>query len=297
MFNYKIDGDIDFYKELYNSLDYDSDNDKDTGNNCQITGSVLRDKFVTLECSHKFNYDALYTEICKQKFDFNSYTIDSLSKNDIKRVRDSNIDYYIKCPYCRSIQFNLLPYYDDMPFIKKYGVNTHDTDYRVVKTSYIPTYVINGSQILKLYGYIFNKGTCCKLIDMNNKQIPCYNTYVTNIIAPDGSSKHLCSIHVRDQVKQFKIEIQKKKLEDKMKAKEDKLKAKEDKMKAKEPKTKSQSQTQSNTLGNDPLEDIEEQLSSGCNAIIKTGSRKGSLCGFKIFENTMCKRHHGKNIV
>ena len=62
--NYKIEGNIDFYGSLYSSLDYDSDNEPDTEDKtqvCEITGQKLVANFVTLECNHKFNYDALYT--------------------------------------------------------------------------------------------------------------------------------------------------------------------------------------------------------------------------------------------
>ena len=301
MSNYKIEGDLDFYKELYSSLDYDSDNDtKNDTNICQITGSVLKDKFVELECSHKFNYDALYTEICKQKFDFNSYTNDILSKNDFKKVRDSDIDYYIKCPYCRNIQFTILPYYEDLTFIKKYGVNTDDTDYRVVRTSYNPSIPNNLNYTYKMYGYIFSKGKCCKIVTKNDKQIPCYNTYSTEFIPHDGSIKHFCSVHIREEVKQNKIEIQKKKFEEKMKAKEAKLKIKEEKIKIKSilstkpklPKKNIVVSTETTILEFNPL---LAELCLGCSAIIKTGPRKGSTCGFKIIENNMCKRHNSKS--
>jgi hypothetical protein len=323
MSNYKIEDNIDFYKELYNSLDYDSDTGTNTETNtktniCQITGSELKDKYVTLECSHKFNYDALYTDICKQKFEFNSYTSDVLSINDLKRIKDSNIDYYIKCPYCRNIQLELLPYYEELPFTKKYGVNTNDTDYRVVRTSNLQSNSNNGSYTYKMYGYTFKKGVCCKMVTKNNKQIPCYNTYSTELMTYDGLSKeysikHYCPIHIRGESKQNKIEIQKKKFEEKMKAKEDKLKIKEEKLKIKEDKkTQSSSLIKSklpkqnivisteNAISvfnpSETLDSIEtSQLCLGCNAIIKTGSRKGSMCGIKIYENNMCKRHKNNN--
>ena len=57
-----------FYEELYKSLDTNDDNNSNEV--CQITGMPLIDKYVTLECGHKFNYDAIYTEIHKQKFIF-----------------------------------------------------------------------------------------------------------------------------------------------------------------------------------------------------------------------------------
>ena len=321
MSNYKIEGNIDFYKELYNSLDYDSDTETNTTTNtttntktinniCQITGSELKDKYVTLECSHKFNYDALYTDICKQKFDFNSYTSDVLSSNDLKKIKDSNVDYYIKCPYCRNIQLELLPYYEELQFTKKYGVNTNDTDYRVVRTSNFQSNSNNGSYTYKMYGYIFKKEICCKMVTKNNKQIPCYNTYSTELMTYDGSIKHYCPIHIRQEIKQNKIEIQKKKFEEKMKAKEDKLKIKEENLKIKEskkiknilstePKLPKQNiviSTENTISGFTPLDSLEPaHLCLGCSAILKTGTRKGFMCSFKIYENNMCKRHNNSN--
>ena len=276
--NYKIEGNVNFYESLYSSLDYDSENDnednqiKDDNKICEITGQKLTEYFVTLECKHTFNYDALYTEICKQKFDFQSYTSDVLSKTDLKKIRDNNLDYYIKCPYCRHIQFEVLPYHDDLPFQKKYGVNTCDPDYRVIKTSYVSnTYTFN------LYGYNFTKSICCKMkTDLNNgKQVPCYNTHSTPIVAPDGTTKLFCPIHVRPEVKAFKLEVKKKAIEDKLKAKADALAAKE----AKKLSLK--------TVKNDTL-----CLPCSCTAILKTGLRKGEPCSSKALENNnTCKRH------
>ena len=293
MSNYKIEGNIDFYKELYESLDNNSDdeNKEEQKKVCLITGSELTDKFVTLDCSHTFNYNSLYTEVCKQKFEFNSYTSDVLSNTDFRKMRESNIDYYIKCPYCRKIQFNLLPYYEELQLPKKYGVNTTDTDYRVVRTSYHQAYLSNGSYVFNVYGHTFKKGTCCKFTTVNNKEIPCYNLYSTEITAPDGSIKTFCPNHVREEVKKFKIEIQKKKLEDKMKAKELKQKEKEEKKQAKLDEKIVKTPTE--TTNTDNLE--PNQLCMGCNVILKSGTRKGSECGVKIYENNMCKRHHSKN--
>jgi coenzyme F420-reducing hydrogenase gamma subunit len=119
---------------------------------------------------------------------------------------------------------------------------------------------------------------------VNNKEIPCYNLYSTEITAPDGTIKTFCPNHVREEVKKFKIEIQKKKLEDKMKAKELKQKEKEEKKQAK---------LAIKTTNADVLEPT--QLCMGCNVILKSGPRKGTECGVTIYENNMCKRHHNKN--
>jgi hypothetical protein len=303
--NYKIEGDIDFYSSLYSSLDYDSDKDKEIEEKeqlCEITGSKLTNNFVTLECNHKFNYDALYTEICKQKFTFQSYTHDVLSKKDIQKIRDSKLDYYIKCPYCRHVQFTLLPYYEDLPFQKKYGVNTNDPDYRVIKTASLNPNYLPSNYNFCVYGYQFSKGTCCKMNLINGKSVPCYNLYTTSVVAPDGSTKEFCTNHVRAEVKAFKLEVKKKAIEDKLKAKveakqkalADKAAAKEEKaLKAKEAKEAKKNQPKEPKDKNEPKETKDENntICVPCIAILKTGSRKGEACGLKSFENSLCKRH------
>jgi hypothetical protein len=268
--NYKIEGDVNFYESLYNSLEYDSDNELDDKKQiCEISGQDLKDRFVTLECSHTFNYDALYTEICKQKFDFQTYTMDTLSKKDIQAIRDKKIEYFIKCPYCRNVQFTLLPYYDDLPFAKKYGVNTDDPDFRVIKT--FSSYNVSPNHTFTLYGYQFSKGECCKTNLINGKNVPCWQKYTTPIVAPDNSTKELCSIHVRPEVKEYKLQIKKKIIEEKLLAKEQAKALKEKKAKDKK-----------DTLLCIPCK---------CIAILKTGLRKGETCDKNALENNLCKRH------
>ena len=285
--NYKIEGDINFYESLYNSLDYDSENEEDFKKQiCEISGQELKDRFVKLECNHTFNYEALYTEICKQKFDFQTYTMDTMSKKDMQTIRDKKIEYFIKCPYCRNVQFTLLPYYDDLPFAKKYGVNTDDIDFKVIKT--ISSYNVSVNHTFTLYGYPFSKGTCCKTNLINGKNVPCWQKYTTPIIAPDNTTKHLCTIHVRPEVKEYKLQIKKKIIEEKMLAKEQAkaLKAKEleekKNKKVSEPKTLKEKKTKKATLLCIPCK---------CTAILKTGLRKGETCDKNALETNLCKRH------
>jgi hypothetical protein len=282
--NYKIEGNVDFYASLYSSLDYDSDDQESDQNKkqiCEITGQILTNNFVTLECNHKFNYEAIYTEICKQKFDFQSYSSDVLSKNDYQKVRDSKLDYYIKCPYCRHIQFTLLPYHQELPFQKKYGVNTDDTDYRVIKTSYNRSSYLPSNYTYMFYGYKFTQGTCSKeTINSSGKNVPCYNCYATPLVAPDGSTKLFCPNHVRAEAKAYKLEIKKKAIEDKLlkkqKALEEKALKKQKVLEEKEAKS--------------------ETICVPCTAILKTGSRKGEPCGQNATgnEGNLCKRHQPK---
>ena len=71
---------------------------------CKITGLVLQDDHVTLECNHSFNYHSIYNELLTQK--------------------KVNPCFEIQCPYCRNIQHKLLPehkYYKPI-----YGINTFE---------------------------------------------------------------------------------------------------------------------------------------------------------------------------
>ena len=65
---------------------------------CLISGSSLEDEYVELACKHQFNYSSIFHEIFKQKKNPSSLETQKLTK------------YQIKCPYCRNIQYGLLPY-------------------------------------------------------------------------------------------------------------------------------------------------------------------------------------------
>ena len=164
MTKHKIEGNLNFYDELYKSLD---DSDDDETNMCQITGLPLIEKSVILECKHCFNYDALFKEICRQKYDFKTYDTHTLSNKDQQKLRNSGFNYFIKCPYCRNIQFTILPYYEELGLEEKYGINSLD---KTLPNSMI----VSGSSgsfstnmndyTYKLYGQIFNKCKCCEKI-------------------------------------------------------------------------------------------------------------------------------------
>ena len=59
--NYVIEDDINFF-DLLKKNTHDDENDV-----CLISGSVLDENHITLECSHKFNYVPLYNEIKEKK--------------------------------------------------------------------------------------------------------------------------------------------------------------------------------------------------------------------------------------
>ena len=103
--NYSIEGNIDFYKELLESvcettLDEKKDEKKED-ELCLITQQPLEEHFIVLDCNHKFNYLPLFHEVKRQKskqYVWNQYDPVRLKINEIK------------CPYCRQVQPKLLPY-------------------------------------------------------------------------------------------------------------------------------------------------------------------------------------------
>ncbi len=332
MVKYIIEGGINFYEELYKSLDEpESNSDTNTNINakpsdmdiCQITGIPLDDRHIVLECKHKFNYSALYKEIYKQKYIFRTYNIDTLSPTELAKFKNEKCDYFIKCPYCRCIQFTILPYYEDMEHEKKYGINSLE------KTQGDYNYAINSNPYnykFTRYGYTFNNGHCCKVLNnVDGLDIFCQAKMSSPILE---MNKSFCYLHIRQEVKQYKMskqlklkeELINKKLKDKeelLKAKEDvknqKIKAKEE-LKAQKLKEKEELKAQKkvvNTVSKqgqiqtyipdqivvdtnvvvDTNAVVDANAVELCQVILSSGKNKGQPCGNKIKMNNYCSRH------
>lgn len=95
----------EFFKLLNDTDNTDDNNCKQQHDTildrCMITDSELQDNYITLKCGHKFNYIPLYNEIKYQKTNKYSITYD-YTKLGINQI---------KCPYCRTITNNILPYF------------------------------------------------------------------------------------------------------------------------------------------------------------------------------------------
>jgi hypothetical protein len=308
MLKYTIEENINFNDELYKLLDLDSD---DEDNLCQITGGQLTDKHVILECNHHFNYDAIYKEIYNQKYKFKTYDIATLTQKNKLKFLDSGLDYYIKCPYCRNIQFTILPYYEELGLKQIYGINSLDktlpnsivisgssTPFDNYKNTNINNYTYN------LYGQIFKKGNCCEKINSFGDE--CTHCYVTQI--PE-TQLYYCKNHYRVAIKSLKMSKKKQIMDAKLLNK----KEREDKLLEKK-KLLEEQNTERVKNGLLPLKQIKPKVENivehqphvieqyiseegleGCNAILKTGTNKGKLCGCKKIEtNGLCKRHSPK---
>jgi hypothetical protein len=315
--NYKLEGDIDFFAELQKSLlEEELDEGEGEGGEpvptCQITGLPLTENHFKMNCGHMFNYASLYTEICKQKFEFKTYTMDSISTTDIRLFRTQGFDYFIKCPYCRRIQTALLPYYENLPFPKKYGVNTTDTAFKVMETSSSESYTY------KVYGYIFEKGVCCVSLS-ETQNVKCFNSWVSEI---PGLCKSYCPNHIRAVSKEYKLLEKEKTIKNKAAAKalakdalaKDSLAKAEAKSLAKaeakalaKAEAKALAKDTKDTLKKVKLENkiiskktgtiavfVPESDEPKCSALIKSGPKKGAECGLKCVQNGFCGRHANK---
>lgn len=303
--NYKIEGNISFYDELFKSLDDDSDKEED--NICQISSLPLETNFIKLECQHKFNYLPLYKEICRQKFDFKTYDLHLLSRDEQHKIKNTNLDYFIKCPYCRNIQFTILPYYEDLGLEKKYGVNSLDPNLPSRSNQIIHFPYGHENYTFCLYGVVFKKGICCeKMIDSSKENCVknCTSKYCAQI--PNTDIQY-CKYHYVKGLKAYKINEKNKLIEEKKKQKENLLKEKQNKLENINKERESK--------GLPPLKRIVKKKNSEnfiiseqeisyfnpeqntiqpllCSAILKSGLNKGKPCGNKLINlYGLCKRH------
>ena len=115
-----INNTIQFYDELrklnnMNDSDTDTDTDIDTENICLITNERLTNDFIKLECGHKFNYIPLMNDLKTTAYQQHSIYF--------KKIKKTNPQYTIRCPYCRNTQSILLPYYKNYEFPYTKGIH------------------------------------------------------------------------------------------------------------------------------------------------------------------------------
>lgn len=96
------DATINFNNLLKQALEKESKNE----DICMITFEPLVKPIIKLKCNHSFNYDAILKEVKKQKLFINKAEVQKLNY------------FSIKCPYCRTVQNKLLPYFSGEKKIK-----------------------------------------------------------------------------------------------------------------------------------------------------------------------------------
>lgn len=300
---YAIEGNLNFFDELYKSLDANESNAKTEidDNLCLITNQLLTDHFVKLNCGHKFNYEPLYNDILnhKQKYNNMESSQTALTRNELR------------CPYCRTKQKELLPYYEHLPFKKVNGVNYFNPGEAFIAS---PNHHYPKCEFLVETTH-FNAETN----ELSTAQSACHQH--GSVISGEnyGDTKCYCYYHKTRVVKKFKkAALLKEKTEKvqekalfKQKEKEEKQQLKKEQQKVKEkedgakkskrkPTKKASIESITNSIDSENVilgnmvigltEEIELN-DTYCNKILQSGINKGKQCSEKKFNNCLCRRH------
>ena len=305
MKKYKIEGNIDFFSELYKSLDEEENKFKieEDDNKCLITNQILVDKFVKLDCGHKFNYIPLFKDIKNHKSKFN------ILEGNTSILKQNEI----RCPYCRKKQHSVLPYYEEMGFDKINGVNYFDTNniseaciFSQKGCDYCYDYDYNNSQFVntthqpKCFSkYVYNckdgKQYCWSHLSITNKLL----TKQHNQQIKDEAKKVKDEAKkVKDEAKKVKDEAKKVKYEAK-KVKDEAKKVKDEAKKFKDEAKKFKDEAKKAT-GEQKIIDLSDEENivvsillnlnqqQICNEILKSGTQ----CCKNIYLDNLCKRHY-----
>ena len=221
-----------------------------------------------------------------------------MSDADKEKFDAAKTDYFIKCPYCRNIQFTLLPYYEDMVEIgKRYGINSLD---KTENDKPFSIFNVTSNHSYSVYGYTFKKGNCCKVLgNIDGKDILCSSKMVAPV---EEMNKSFCSSHIRVAVREYKLEKIMKEKALKKEEKEAQQKQKEEEKEAQKNQflkikgalkmlKKVKNVVTSQTIEIPTF--IPATTSILCQTILKSGPRKGQLCGNKALKNVSgcCSRH------
>jgi len=261
MSNYTIEGNFDFYKELYESLD-DSDNntDEQLAQVCLISNTPLTKHFVELECKHKFNYVPLFKDLVNHKTKFSTLDTHRLKVNEIR------------CPYCRNKQGNVLPYIEEIGVPKEHGVNWINME--LMSTSNVVD--------LKLGQCCWGNGNECSAIHVltngSSNLDYCYYHYKLTAKKAMMAQKLKQKLELKALIAQAKAEEKQKKLDAKNELKNAKALERANKKKPL-------------VVNTDENVILSADTMSVCQAILKSGPRKGEACGSAVKLNNCCTRH------
>jgi len=292
--NYIIEGDIDFYAELYSSLDNKSTEnqiDETDKNVCLITDEPLEANSVTLICNHKFNYIPLYKDLVNHKRKFNTMeSSGALTQGEIR------------CPYCRHKQKFVLPYYEELGLPKVSGVN-EVYKYEPPTPYHYPSYYnIKKCDFVSSFPFLQDVSAADNIVTLSCKK---YGYKFAGFEEGDEhSEKYYCCEHKRVITKQHKQDVRNKlkaaKEAEKKLKKDEAIKAKEEAMEQKkllkaESKLNDKTKAKSNVkISENVYSDENTIVCVGCQQYLVSGPRKGLQCNLSVFQGDRCKRHYDK---
>jgi hypothetical protein len=178
---------IDFYKELNDP----SDDEDDGLEKCLILNEPLKTNHVTLLCGHKFNYVPIYNYLIIQK---------TSHLNDNVRLKMNQL----RCPYCRSVQNMLLPYYNEPDTDLIIGINSYCCEYKSLNVNYD-----ENDPNSKKWNYCFNqlhdyndKDPTTKYCEKHKKHLGCLyifkkGKYQGKHCGHKIKSNYLCCRHIK----------------------------------------------------------------------------------------------------
>jgi hypothetical protein len=276
---YNIENNIDFYSQLYISLDDSKNNDDDGfGDNdcCLISNLPLINNFVKLKCGHKFNYAPLYKDIFNHKKKF----------NNMEQIQTKLKQNQIRCPYCRNVQDELLPYYENFGYPKEHGINFYDVN-KANNDNYNTGYVTANHQCQYQIINLDASG------NSHTHQCNHFGHVHSMLKNKYNNENKYCYTHKLAVVKQIKETIKQdnmnKKLEEKNKKLEEKNKKLEEKNKKIEEKNKLKMELLQKKL---EVNINSTNCNQFCKAILKSGKNKGTQCFANTYKDCLCKRHY-----
>ena len=162
---YNLKDYADFFSEI------EKDSNEDNSNMCLISQQPLENNHVTLNCGHKFNYDAIFNDVYNHKKKFMSLETHRLKS------------YQIRCPYCCNIQNNLLPYMAGKKKVQ--GVNIIPVQLDDTTKNISTEIYWNMKQPFNTFYKNYAKGYCCygvkhmyKLLSNPDEELKCSCTLV-----------------------------------------------------------------------------------------------------------------------
>lgn len=279
---YNVDGNIDFFAELYKSLDTQNDTIESDEGKCLITQEPLTDKYVKMDCGHTFNYLPLFADLLNHKYLYNpcEHNESKLAPNEIR------------CPYCRKKQTTLLPYYEELGLEKIKGVN-YPAHTNCLNRCFFKSPNKNFNPNLTEYYWNQKEMECgCVPTHVIDNKLYCYKHHfkIMKNKMKDAMQKK------KEEAKQLVAAKKQAALEAKLKLKEEKLKLKEEKEKEKKEKQQEKKQKKEKkevpfNTDNIIITPETQTQTQTCIAILKYGQRKGQCCGQKVYNEQLCKRH------
>ena len=99
---------FDFYSVLEKELSSKTNYSEDV---CGLTKEPLENNYITLECGHKFNYDAFYNHLSYSRGS------DGIKSSYMLKKRS------MECPYCRKRMECILPFLPEKPYTENRKIN------------------------------------------------------------------------------------------------------------------------------------------------------------------------------